>query len=119
MTTKTERAAERGEAIADLRAMLTDPNPTVYVMTRHVARSGMTRWIDLYTIATDRDGRPYLARITWSVARALGWTYDGRHDALKVHGAGMDMHFHTVYELGCVLWPDETRPGYRIDKRTL
>ena len=79
------------------------PGETVYTVLRGVARSGMTRWIDLYVI---RDGEPL--RITWSAANATGYTYDRKREALKIGGCGMDMGFQAVYQLGCVLWPQGT-----------
>lgn len=97
--------------------------PTVHVIQRHVSASGMTRHLSLVVIV---DGAPW--DITSTAAQILGWktTDDGY---LKVHGAGMDMHFHTVYRLAHALYPNgNTNPrdeytsrdaGYMINKETL
>lgn len=100
MSKKTDKA----EALETLRSQFKMvPGDTVYTVLRHVSPSGMTRWLDLYVI---RDGEPL--RMTWSVANALGWTYDRKREALKVGGCGMDMGFHAVYTLGSVLWREGT-----------
>lgn len=91
---------------------------TVFVVQRGVSRSGMTRWLDLYLIPSGEAivknhekwksqynqtvTRPH--RITYTVAKALQWTYNENREALVVSGCGMDMHFHTVYTLSCVLF---------------
>ena len=53
-----------------------------------------------------RDNEPW--RITWSVCRALGETYNRKHEGLRMQGCGMDMGFEAVYRLGYALWPDGT-----------
>lgn len=90
---------------------------TIYVVQRHVSPSGMTRYLDLYVIGNNEP-----LRITYSVAEALGWTYNKRWDCLTVGGCGMDMHFHTVYTLSRVLYRDELGlgdAGYKLKHRTI
>lgn len=101
MTQKTTKAAERAEAIANLQKCL-KRDDRIYTVLRHRAASGMTRYIDLFYIADDKTPR----RITWHAAKALGWTYDTKREALKVTGCGMDMGFHAVYTLASVLFRD-------------
>lgn len=98
MNTRT-RSIEQQAACAILRSILA-PGDTVYGLVRHVARSGMSRTIDFY--AAQDGGLRYLSGY---VATALDYR---RADsgALKVSGCGTDMIFHTVYNLGSVLWPD-------------
>lgn len=93
---------ERDEAIADLRALL-QPGDTIYTRINHVARSGMTRVIDLFVI---RDNE--LRRITWQACMATATTYNRKHDGMRMDGCGMDMCFAAVYSLGRTLWPDGT-----------
>lgn len=101
MTQKQMKSAERAEAIDNLRQWL-KRDERIYTVLRHRAASGMTRFLDLYYIADDKTPR----RITWQAAKALGWTYDNKRDALRVGGCGMDMGFHTVYTLSSVLFRD-------------
>ena len=100
MTQKQMKAAERDEAIQNLRKWL-KRDERIYTVLRHRAASGMTRFIDLYYI---KDNVPH--RITWQAAKALGWTYDTKREALKVTGCGMDMGFHAVFTLSSVLFRD-------------
>ena len=98
MSTKSQAAADKAEAIANLQKWL-KRDERIYTVLRHRAASGMTRFIDLYYI---KDNIPH--RITWQAAKALGWTYDNKREALRVGGCGMDMGFHTVYTLSSILF---------------
>ena len=98
MSTKSQAAADKAEAIESLRKFL-ERDERIYTVLRHRAASGMTRFIDLYYI---KNNVPY--RITWQAARALGWTYDVKREALRVGGCGMDIGFHTVYTLSSILF---------------
>ncbi len=84
-------------SLAELRALL-PPGSTVTCVLRHVARSGMTRHIDFYLVR-DSEARWLSGRI--SHALGMRQTRDG---ALIVNGTGMDMGFHVVYELSCILY---------------
>lgn len=88
---------EQSEAIASLRKLL-KAGSTVYTVLRHVSTSGMTRHIDLYTI---KNNQPQ--RISWSAAKAMGYTL--KDDGIVTQGCGMDMGFHLVYNLGRTLFP--------------
>lgn len=112
MTTTTEKA----EAIKNLRQLIKE-GATVYTILRHRTASGMTRFLDLYIM---RDNEPW--RITWQAAKAMGWTYDRKHEALKVGGCGMDMGFHAVYTLSRYLFPNGCEAsardgGYAVNHR--
>jgi len=92
--------AEQAEALARLKQILS-PGDTVYVVQRHVSRSGMQRHLDLYAFKPCAEGRGcdpiYLTGYAATVlgrARAKGNDY-----AMVVNGCGMNMHFEAVYEL--------------------
>lgn len=78
------------------------PGERIYTVLRHVSKSGMMRIIDVFLI--DKDCKPF--RISWSVAEAIGYPYDRKHEGVKVNGCGMDMGFEIVYNLGHALFPD-------------
>lgn len=91
---------EREEAKAELRTFIR-PGDTIYTVVRTVARSNMSRDISLFVM---QDGAP--RSISYLAAKAIGWKMSrGWHSAIKVHGCGMDMCFHTVYTLSRVLFP--------------
>lgn len=94
-------------------ASILSPGDEVLTILRHVTKSGMTRWIDVYTI---HDGE--LTYLSPYVARLLGEVVNTQHDGIKVGGCGMDMGFHLVYNLSATLFRDgfacignDTRPG--------
>lgn len=97
--TKAQKA-EQEAAREDLRKEL-PPGSTVYTVLRHCSRSGMYRAIDVYAI---RDNEP--RRLTFSVAKATGYRYDRKHEALGIGGCGMDMGFAIVSELSYHLYPN-------------
>lgn len=68
----------------------TQRNGTVQAIVRHVAPSGMTRWIDLYAVV---DGDLMLVRPEWYTLHNLSRT---RHEGYRVPGCGMDMTFHLL-----------------------
>lgn len=92
---------EQEEARDKLRELL-DVGDTVHLIVTHVARSGMTRWIECYVI---RDDIP--RRVSYDVAAATGQSYDTRGNrGVEMGGCGMDMGFALVYSLGRALWPE-------------
>lgn len=102
------------EARATLREML-QPRQTVYCIVRHVARSGMSRSIDLYVIHQGE-----MRRISNLVAESLGWKMSRSYrDAIHVDGCGMDMCFHTVHCLSACLFGHIDEGGYKLQYRTL
>lgn len=101
MTTKTEAATYRDEAIADLRTTY-PPGARVTTLIRHVSSSGMSRSISV--LAAEADGT--VTDRSWQVARALDRKLDHRWEGVKIGGCGMDMAFALTYELSRVLYPD-------------
>lgn len=129
MSTRLEQQdLARDNARLDLLQLLQllQPGDVIRVINRHTSSSGMTRFLDLYVIK-DNDTR----RLTWSAAKAMGWTYSDRWDAMKVEGCGMDMGFHAVYTLAHYLFAreqfadvvvkgdDHDRRGYWLECRWL
>lgn len=96
----------RDEAIAKLRTFY-KPGDTAYTMCTHVARSGMMRHIAIIATRTDLVRSKKCIRpvnVSHLVADAVGWSLNKSGDALIVGGCGMDMGFHTVYEMASVLY---------------
>ena len=106
MSKKTEREAERKEAIEKLQAML-KPGSRVYTILRHVSSSGMSRDISV-VIGAGKD----IQDITWYAAKAMCDTLrDSKgHRAIRVGGCGMDMGFNLVYNLSRTLFPNGFKP---------
>lgn len=91
--------AEKAEALAYLRRTL-HPGDTVYTVLRSIARSGMSREIDAYTI---KENRPVY--LSGTIAAALDYR-QSKQGALIVSGCGSDMGFEVVYNTGRVIFPD-------------
>lgn len=105
-------STERAEAIEALRE-LCPAGTTVYTVLRSVARSGMSRHIDLYVI---RNNEPRW--ITRLACKATGvMHFDERKDCARISGCGMDMGFHAVYSLSHVLHSPADRAGYALNHR--
>lgn len=132
----TPNAAAQRESLEHLREII-KPGDTVYVVTMGVSPSGMYRRLKVL-IAIPHSGRrdpvldpegsrPAIRDITWDVGRALRWQLIDSHTwELGVSGAGMDMHFHTVYSLSRALFHDQANlgdttvdPGYLLTKESL
>lgn len=96
--------AEQADALASLRQTLRRGDQ-LFVATKSVSRSGMSRTVTIYTFRGPR-GKVRALWLTRLVARALRWSYLDDSETLRVHGCGMDMHFHTVYELAYKLFGD-------------
>lgn len=103
MSTK-QNIKERDEARARLREIL-KPGDTVYTVLRHVSASGMSRAIDVFHFSV-KDGKIQKHWLSSSVAKAVGYAWDKKHDCLKVSGGGMDMGFDVVYNLSYALFRD-------------
>ena len=106
MTTATKTAQAEAR---DYLLEMVKPGTTVYTDLRHVSASGMTRWMDVYIVDGER-----IRNITSLVCKAGDFTYCTRRHALKIGGAGMDMGFQAVYQLGHALWPDGTPEPHGI-----
>jgi hypothetical protein len=113
--TAEDRAESAARLIEDYG--LTD-GATVYAIVRSVSASGMSRSISLFAISDSGIGSPYLYNITYHVARGLGESLrDTKYGerVIRVHGAGMDMVFATVYDLSIRLHGN----GYALKHNTL
>lgn len=91
------------------------PGTEIFTILRHRSKSGMYRAIDVYTFERNQP-----CRWTYTVAKALGWRYDKRHEALGVCGCGMDMGFHIINSLSYALHGHKReRAGYTLKHRWL
>jgi hypothetical protein len=114
--------SEIKDATETLQSLI-KPGMTIRCILRRVSRSGMSRVISIMVI---KDNETY--PISWAASRVLGWPYDAREQGVKVGGCGMDMGFHLVYSLGCVIFPEggpvehsqrrrqEEREGSKIER---
>lgn len=87
---------------ADLRKLI-KAGQTVYTSCEQVSASGMSRRISLYIVVKGE-----IVNITRRASIITGFGLS-KNGGLIVQGCGMDMGFHTVYTLGCNLWPKGTR----------
>lgn len=110
MTMTKAQKAEQVEALDRLREWV-KPGDELTTIIRSVARSGMSRTIDVYAFYVRDDGKIGRRWLSSNVATACGYrtTDDG---ALKVGGCGMDMGFAVVYNLASVLFGD----GYALSQ---
>jgi hypothetical protein len=90
---------EKERALKQLHELL-KPGDTVYTSLRHVSRSGMSRWINMYAII---DNEPVC--IDHEV-KILEDQAPQKHDGVYVGGCGMDMGFALVYNLSHYLFKD-------------
>lgn len=88
----------------ELRATL-KPGDKIYTVLRGVAKSGMSRKIDVYRF-TIRNGEIEKRWLSPRVAAICGYRFDEKNECLHVEGGGMDMGFEVVYNLGRALWPE-------------
>lgn len=100
------KATRKQEAIKQLQRLLKDGD-TVYTIVKAVARSGMSRNLDAYCIATNAGKPPHIQWIGAMVAHAID-TPQSRGDwekgrGFRVNGCGMDMGFAVVRNLSAVL----------------
>lgn len=94
---------ERNAAIDRLREVI-KPGDAVRCILRHVSASGMSRTIDLIHISN----KGAVSRIGYNAAQAIGWTYDRKHEGVRVKGCGMDMGYHLVSMLSYALYGNES-----------
>jgi hypothetical protein len=90
----------RDEALEELRR-LCPPGATIYTVTRHVSRTGMTRCISAFVIY---DNDLYL--LDWLIDDAGILRMSDKHGGLIVRGCGMDMGYQLVRVLGRSLHPN-------------
>jgi len=99
ISARKAREVQKEDAISRLREMF-PPGSSVFSKVVHVSRSGMSRRIEFYQI---KGGDIF--NVTYLLARVLKCTQH-KHGGLYVGGCGMDMSFHCVYNLACVLYPN-------------
>lgn len=97
----SQKQQDRAAAIARLQLEL-KPGDTIYTILRHVSSSGMTRAISLVAVGDDREPWDF----SYLAARAMDDRIDGKHDGIRTTGAGMDMGYQLVYNLGRTLFPE-------------
>lgn len=90
---------EKQEAIERLHKLL-KPGDTIYTITRHVSRSGMMRRISAFVVKDNK-----IEDLDWLIAQTGLFKRHSKEEGLIIGGCGMDMHFHLVYELGRILYP--------------
>ena len=102
MNTMTKAGqTEQQEAITRLREWV-KPGDTLYTLIKSVARSEMSRVIQVIQIVNNEPH--YLG---YNVALALGRSYDRKQEGVRVNGCGMDMGFELIYALSCKLFCEE------------
>ena len=113
-TKKQIEAQEIADAIQALKNLGCENGTTIYTTIRSVAKSGMSRAISCFIIATEEDGSNYIQSIDYFVGIILGLK---RHKdgGLIVRGSGMDMGFGIVYDLASEMFSD----GYALKQRWL
>ena len=104
-----------------------EPNKiNIYGLVRRVSANGMNRQISLFAINKKKE----LVNITYNAHMILNEgkeppTNSFHEHVIKVTGAGMDMVFHTVYNLSSRLFEgiegieEPGREGYILDKRDI
>ena len=103
---------KKDEALKTLRKYCR-PGTTIYTTLRHVARSGMSRCIDLYVY---RNNKPIC--LSYDTAIVLGEKLDRKWNSICVGGCGMDMGFDLVYRLSYALHGHESKgDGIDADER--
>lgn len=91
---------------------LTHGNKTIYVLTRSVSKSGLSRKVSVYVVNNGE-----LLNLTYFVGSLLGLPLQDKNGywTVTLNGGGMDMHFKLAYDLGMVLFGD----GYALRKETI
>jgi hypothetical protein len=114
LTKKEQALLDRNYAVERLLTHYVREGSIVYTVLRSVSSSGMTRAISLLVANGDK-----VEDITYYAAHALGSKLVERNGsrAISVHGCGMDMVFHLVYNLSSVLFHGQDRAGYVLNQR--
>lgn len=97
-----------------------EQKPEIYGNVTRVSPNGMNRDIKFHIVSNGR-----IANITW----LMSWVLDEREPKqnkynehiIRVSGAGMDMVFHCVYTLGCIMFSDldMDRAGYMFNHNSI
>ena len=113
-TKKQIEAQEIAEAIQVLQNLGCKEGTTIYTSIRSVAKSGMSRAISCFIVATEADGSNYISNIDYFVGIILGLKHH-KEGGLIIRGCGMDMGFAIVYNLSSEMLSD----GYALKQRWL
>jgi len=84
------------------------PGQPIFVILRHVSKSGMVR--DISPLIFTK-GQP--RHLYYEAAQALGWSRGKDDESVRVHGCGMDMGFHLVrsmFEACGIKWNQSRNP---------
>ena len=95
---------KKKEAIEYLKTIL-NPGDLVYTVLLKVSSSGTSRNIKLLVPVINMKEGQKIIDISWYVSKILNLKMNDDNNGVKISGAGMDMGFHLVYELGAQLWP--------------
>ena len=109
---KEQKALDVAYAREQLLTHYLSEGDTVYTVLRSVSSSGMSRTISLKVA---KEGK--ILDLTYYASIVLDWPLvevNGSR-ALRVSGCGMDMGFHTVYELSSALFSGQNRAGYVLN----
>ena len=97
-----------------------EEKPEIYGNVTRVSPNGMNRDIKFHIVSNGR-----IANITW----LMSWILDEREPkqnkynehVIRVSGAGMDMVFHCIYTLGCIMFQDMDmdRAGYMFNHNSI
>ena len=107
MATKLEKQQALDSAIDYVKRYAPEGSRIRGTVT-HVSRSGMSRRIEFYAGYTETDGTTSTVWLTGAFATITGWPMNDR--GLKVDGCGMDMVFHTIYNVAYAVYGD----GYAL-----
>ena len=123
-TKKQQKENDKMEARERLRDLLKDLKkrktyrdgkpvniPVLYTIIRHVARSGMSRSIDVIAIFGDGEH----LNLSYWITNAMDLKIDQKNGGIIMKGSGMDMGFALVYNLARALYGD----GYAIHQEWL
>lgn len=124
VTKKQKKENDKFEAQERLRDLLKDLKtrkmyrdgklvniPVLYTIIRHVARSGMSRSIDVIAIFEDGEH----LNLSYWIANAMDFRIDQKNGGIIMTGSGMDMGFALVYNLASALYGN----GYAIHQEWL
>ena len=97
-----------------------EQKPEIYGNVTRVSPNGMNRDIKFHIVSNGR-----IANITWLVS----WILDEKEPkqnkynehVIRVSGTGMDMVFHCIYTLGCIMFNDldMDRAGYMFSHNSI
>lgn len=94
---------DKQAAINRLKEILHEGD-VLHMFVTNVARSGMSRSINIYFFSADDRGKVDTQWLAYFVANALEMKFDKDRDSVRIGGAGMDMGFAIADHLSRVLF---------------